>query len=202
MLQLDYRLFSAINNLAGHSRFLDVFMVTVTKWGPVLYGLILIILFFGSKDFTRKTENRKTVIKAVLSACVALTINQLIGFVYFRPRPFADHSVHLLIDRSADPSFPSDHATGASSLSFAVLPGNPIIGAFMLLFMLLLTFSRVYVGTHYPFDILGGMITGMAGSYIVHKLWPVCDGFVTKMLELWDTSAVKVFNRPAKSQPR
>lgn len=199
MQQWDYRLFSAINSIAGHSKFLNMFMVTIAKWGPIFYGLILLVLFFGSKDLLRKTENRKTVIKAVFAAGVSLLINQIIGFAYFRPRPFATHHVHLLLDRSPDPSFPSDHATGASSLSFTVLSTNPAIGVLMLLFMLLLMVSRVYVGTHYPLDVIGGMMTGILGSYLVHKLWPFCDGLVTKLLDLWEASTVKIFGGSANS---
>lgn len=57
-MQWDYRLFIAINNMASHNRFLDAFMVTIAKWGPILYGLILIMIFFGSKNSIRDIGQR------------------------------------------------------------------------------------------------------------------------------------------------
>lgn len=81
MQQWDYRIFSVINNLVGQSKFLDLFMVIIAKWGVILFGLILVGLFFSGKDLKSKTENRKTVVKAVMSAFAALAINQLIGLM-------------------------------------------------------------------------------------------------------------------------
>src|SRR3954454_7250194 len=66
-----------------------------------------------------------------------------------RPRPPAHRASH-------DPSFPSDHATGACSLAFAIWLCDGTIGTVLLVLAALLSFARVYVGTHYPGDVLGG----------------------------------------------
>ena len=102
-----------------------------------------------------------TAVAAAGSVCLALAAAHLIGYAHFRPRPFAGHAVTLLLGRSPDPSFPSDHATFA----FAMIPvlwwksrrGRwPLLAAGVVL-----AFSRVYCGTHYPGDVVGGAFLGL-----------------------------------------
>lgn len=182
----DYQLFSKINNLAGHSSFLDLALLAIAKWGVIFYGIALAVLWFKKEPHEQIFKTRKGVIKVVLSAGIALVINQMIGLVYFRPRPFATHEVNLLLDRSPDPSFPSDHATGAASVTASIFRENKIWGTILTVISLLLFFSRIYCGTHYPLDILGGMSTGFLGTYIANKLWPHVDGVAGRLVGLWD----------------
>lgn len=184
----DYLAFSKINGLAGSSRALDLAMIAIAKYGVLFFGLILVYLWFATGPERRRTD-RKTVFRAVLAALLALGINQVIGLFYFRPRPFSSHRVTLLLDRSPDPSFPSDHATGSGALTFGVAARRPLIGGVMAGFTLLLIFSRVYVGTHYPLDVLGGLATGYVGSFIVNKSWPFIEDWADWVLDLWDRAA-------------
>jgi len=163
---LDYTLFQWINNLAGHVSWLDQIMVIYSKYGPILFGIVLMGIWFSTKD-RDSTENRKAVIYAVLATLIALFVNQIIGHIYFRPRPFSAHIVTLLLDKSLDPSFPSDHATGGFALALTILWKNRKFGWGMLIMAVLLGFSRVYVGTHYPLDIVGGATTGMVGMLLI-----------------------------------
>lgn len=199
MQHLDYYLFTLINNMSGHNKLLDSAMVIFAKWGVVVYGAILLYLFFCGQEPGVGMLNRKNVVKGVLAACIALLINQIIGFIYIRPRPFTTHTVNLLIDRSPDPSFPSDHAAGAGSLSLTVFSEHPYIGTLMFCLTLLLIISRVYVGTHYPLDVLGGVFTGFLGSLLAEKLWPLCNSSVTKVLELWELLTKSLIARVTKT---
>ena len=191
-MKLDYLVFSIINSLAGHSHFLDFIMVMVAKWGVVVYGIPLVYLWFKKANHERITKNRKGVIKVVLSAGIALGINQIIGLVYFRPRPFAAHHVTLLLDRSSDPSFPSDHATGSTAITAGIWRVNKGWGIILTIMSLILVFSRIYCGTHYPADILGGIFTGLAGNYLAAKLWPRVDGIAGRLIKTWDVLANKL----------
>lgn len=184
MVKADVSLFYAVNNLAGKHPALDSFMILISKYGPVVFGLILLWLWFHKGPDEKLEGSRKTVIYAVLSALFALGINQIIGFFYFRPRPYAEHAVRLLVDRSPDPSFPSDHSTGGFSLASAIFIGDRKLGLFSLGFAALLAFSRVYVGAHFPMDVLGGAMTGIASTVVItasrKKLDPVTD-FILKI---------------------
>lgn len=185
-MSLDYEIFSKINSLAGHFPYLDLFIVAVAKWGILVYGIALVGLWFKKNNPGQMMINRKGVLKVVFSAAIALGINQIIGLAYFRPRPFAAHNVTLLLDRSPDPSFPSDHATGATAFTASIYGENKTWGTILTVMSLVLVFSRVYCGTHYPLDILGGMVTGLIGSFMANRLWPYMDGIAGKLVTIWN----------------
>lgn len=183
-MSFDYHLFVQINSLAGHVHLLDVFMLAFTRWGFLLYGLALAALWFQRTRPEQRGLRRKGVLKVCFSAAIALGLNQLIGLLYFRPRPFATHEVTLLLDRSPDPSFPSDHATGASSVNASVMRVHKGWGILLTPLSLIIIFSRVYCGTHYPLDVVGGAATGLLGSHLANKLWPYMDSTADKAIAL------------------
>ncbi|MGD8189591.1 undecaprenyl-diphosphatase [Brevibacillus ginsengisoli] len=177
---MDWTLFQMINHLSGHSVFLDHFMIMYTKYGPLLFGVILLCLWFARSN--NQMKNRQTVLLSVAATGVALGINQIISMMYFRPRPFTSHVVNLLIDKSIDPSFPSDHSAGAFALALSISLANRKLGYGMVILALLLAISRVYVGVHYPFDVIGGAFTGLMGTLLVKwlkpRLMPIINWFL------------------------
>ena len=87
-------------------------------------------------------------------------------------RPYDAGVTRLLIAPSADSSFPSDHATAVFSIVFAYLLHKRFGKA--LLFAIagsLVAFSRIYVGTHYVGDILGGIMTGLLAAAVVRAAY-------------------------------
>ena len=165
MSSTDYGLFTSINGLAGHSVVLDAVMVGSAKYLPVVFALVLIVLWL-----TWKTQNQRAAVLAGASALIALGIGQLVGRALPRPRPYLVHSVNLLISRSVDTSFPSDHATLGFAVAVMIWQYNRRVGAGLLILAFVLAFSRVYVGAHYPSDVLGGAVLGTATSLAIAAL--------------------------------
>ncbi|QGP93982.1 Undecaprenyl-diphosphatase BcrC [Neomoorella glycerini] len=166
---MDWRLFVAINNLAGQWHSIDLVMRYLALYGPFVLLLPLLYLWFGSRG-ENLVEERLTVLRAMTAAALALGFNVLINACYYRPRPFMHHKVKLLIPPSQDASFPSDHAAGAWGLTWSMRAKKVHYGMMALSFLLML--ARVYVGVHYPLDVLGGAVVGVGASIIVENLWP------------------------------
>ena len=121
---MDFRIFEFFNQFAGKSSILDSLMIGFAKYGVLLMAIPLIFIWFRSGE-----EGKKAALLSLLSMAVALLINQVIGNLYFRDRPFVFHNVHLLLDRSTDPSFPSDHTTFVFGIAWLLLFKDRRIGA-------------------------------------------------------------------------
>jgi undecaprenyl-diphosphatase len=162
---LDYDLFRAINGLAGRNYAVDAIVVSCARFLPVVFALALVGLWL-----TWKRVNQRAAFLAGISALVALGIGQLIGMAFPRPRPYLTHQVNLLISPSADTSFPSDHATLGFAVAVLVWRYNRRAGTALLLLALVLAFARIFVGAHYPSDVLGGAVLGTLTSIAIAVL--------------------------------
>jgi undecaprenyl-diphosphatase len=186
---LDYNLFKAINGLSGGSVSDAIFKFFAQDMVTVL--IVLVALTFLIPWGSRRTERRKGAVLSTASAGLALLINQPIAHLVDRTRPFLAHPAHahLLISQSHDPSFPSDHATGAFALAFGIWIYDRTIGAFILVLAAIVGFARVYVGTHYPGDVLGGALIGIAvaaGLYLIGPTRRLLEAVARIAGDLWD----------------
>ncbi len=159
---MDYRLYKTINGLGGDS-FVDGLFKLLAEDLPVVL-VVLVASAFLVRWSQRCQERRSGAVLATASAGLGLLVSQPIAHAVERVRPYLAHPAHahLLISRSHDPSFPSDHATGGFALAFGVWLYDRTLGTILLAIAGLLAFSRVYVGTHYPGDVLAGALIGIA----------------------------------------
>ncbi|MFP7486440.1 undecaprenyl-diphosphatase [Priestia filamentosa] len=186
---MNYDIFKSINHLAGKHPFLDDIMVNVSTKALILYALFLIMIWiFGGEN------HKHTVFWAGVTGVLALVVNATIAHFYFEPRPFVSHAVNVLTPHDADASFPSDHTTGAFALSFAILLSHKRIGSALVAFALLTGFSRIYVGHHYPFDVLGSIIVAIVISLIVYAVRPKLEGISGFFIRIYNK-----IPRPAKA---
>lgn len=172
-----------INGQAGDNGFLDAVMVLISAYGIPLLVLIVAGQWWIGKD---RPRTRHRLVAAGLSFLLGLAINQIILLFIDRTRPYALGVTELLIAPSSDPSFPSDHATAAFAIAAAfLLHGMSRSGLGFLGAAFLVAFSRIYVGTHYASDVLGGAVTGAAAAAIVVILYRKdtrLDRFMTGIL--------------------
>ncbi len=187
MQTIDWQLFQAINGLAGHSQLPDQFFKLCTQYLAVVLLVLVATLWFTPGESAAVSGRRqRLVVYAVLAAVLALAVNQGIGSLWFRPRPFVQHTVTVLVPHSPDNSFPSDHATGGFALAVVVVLLRDrwarILGCVLIALAALLAFSRVYVGAHYPFDVVTGICVGTAAAVVVTLVSPALDPLVERLL--------------------
>jgi undecaprenyl-diphosphatase len=165
MENLDAQVTGWINNLSGHSNLIDLLMVAVTQAGvPLLILAVAASWWWGGGG----RSERHVAVACGLSFLLGLALNQVILLLVHRIRPYDAGVSHLLISRSADPSFPSDHATASFAIVFSyVFSGRVRKALWFFAAALLLVISRVYVGIHYVGDILGGVSTALVAAGLV-----------------------------------
>ncbi|MGE7185522.1 undecaprenyl-diphosphatase [Peribacillus sp. NPDC006672] len=178
---MNYELFQSINQLAGHHPLLDELMVFATQNALLIYAVLLIAMWVFGKE-----NHKHTVVFATMTGALSLFLNFVIGLIYFEPRPFVTHNVHLLLSHAADASFPSDHTTGAFALSLAVLLRHRKIGFGMVLLALLTGISRVYVGHHYPVDVLGSIVVATVVSIFIYKISPFLQSIPRMVIHIYN----------------
>ena len=165
----DAALTGAVNYLAGRTVGLDLLMIWVSRLGVPLLVLVVAAQWWRKRD---RRHWRHILIAAGFSFAAGLALNQIVLLFLHRARPYDAGVTKLLIARSADFSFPSDHATATAAIAAAFLThGARKAGLWFLAAALLMAFSRVYVGTHYVGDVLGGAATGVFAAALVRELY-------------------------------
>ena len=169
MLALDVAATRWVNGLSGIWQPLDLLLLAVTWAGVPLIVLAVALQWWSRED---RQGERHLAIACGLSFLLGLFLNQLIILVVHRARPYDAGLTHLLIPPSTDSSFPSDHATAVFSIVFAYLLHRRFRKAlFFAIAGALVAFSRIYLGTHYIGDILGGLLTGLIAAVIVRAAY-------------------------------
>lgn len=111
------------------------------------------------------------VLWAGLAAPIALVLNVPIRGLVERPRPFVDHrGLEVLIEGKTDFSFASDHATLVAAVAVGLFLISRRLGAVALGIALVQGFARVYMGVHYPTDVIGGFALGTATALLLAPL--------------------------------
>ncbi|MBR3445962.1 MAG: phosphatase PAP2 family protein [Prevotella sp.] len=165
ILELDREFLFFFNG--SDSLFVDGLMATFTSgftWIPLYVGWLYLVI-----------KNNETFTQVALTVCAALLclfladgvsegiVKPLVG----RLRPCNDPSIRHLVDvvegvQASDYSFFSGHASNTFSLAvfFCLLVRSRIFNAFMITWSLLNCYTRLYLGMHYPTDILTGLVWG------------------------------------------
>lgn len=165
MLSIDLILFNLINGLSGKHIWLDTLAVFgADSLGYILIGCLIILLAINTRKYW------PVIWRSVLAVVISrLFLTEIIRFLWPRPRPFIAESVNLLIEKNPTPSFPSGHAAFYFALSFVLFFYNKKIGLFFLIATLLMTISRIFVGIHWPLDILAGAVVGLISAFLVTR---------------------------------
>ena len=103
------------------------------------------------------------------AAAVALIANAVLGQLWYHHRPFVDHphQTLLLVKHAADNSFPSDHASVAFAIAFAVMTVYLRFGLALLVGAAAIAIDRIFIGVHYPIDVVASFFVGLGAALLV-----------------------------------
>ena len=187
----------------------DPVMSFITHTGDkgIAYIALVLILLIIPKS------RRIGIITAISIAVESLVTNLVIKNLVARPRPFdVIEGLETVIKRPADYSFPSGHTGAAFALAGAVLfialLGFPVaakkggfkrekaskavklFAALMLVYSVVLAFTRMYVGVHYPTDVLGGLLIGTGTSILAYFIYHLAVRKIASRKALIETEEV------------
>jgi undecaprenyl-diphosphatase len=164
LINIDVSIFYFCNLYLQNPVF-DVLMPVITYAGTPLFWILVcfgFIIFGGQKG-------RDMAILCLLALSIGFITSELLKYVFFRPRPYEVlQGINYFMD-VPDYAFPSGHSTAA-------FIGSIIIGVkYGYLYLLLglaglVAFSRIYIGVHYPSDVMFGAILGVLCALLVLKL--------------------------------
>jgi membrane-associated phospholipid phosphatase len=156
---LDTWIFQLFNFHGDHSRWLDRFMWLATQLGNMVVALVVACLFM-------LLNNRNLAAVIILGTLTLWLLVESIKALTNRARPFLDlEGTRVLGRQEPGRSFPSGHT--AQTFFLATLISHQFkLGAVAIIALygvaMLVGFTRIYVGVHYPRDVLGGAVLGSA----------------------------------------
>lgn len=185
-------LFRWVNQLSIDHGYLNPIFIGLAEYTVLLAALMC--LFFW---FQNRSSNRAMVVSAGFTFILAELIGKIAGIFYSNQQPFAELShVNLLIQKEVNNSFPSDHTIFIFSvcLIFWLFHKRHV---YWLIIACAVGFSRIWVGVHYPFDVLAGAVIACLTAVAVVYL-PICQRSVNTILSCYEWLEQKVVRKRTK----
>lgn len=168
LFQIDKTVFAWINQTLTHP-WLDVFFVNLTdlhKTPAFVAAAAICLLFFSVRKYRYRAW--RPFLGVILAVAIADIVSYRVMKKFIeRPRPFQSESmenVRKLTDAHGN-SFPSNHAANCTAAALILGLCFPRRRYFFYIFAALVGYSRIYLGVHYPSDVLGGVVVGLMAGY-------------------------------------
>lgn len=160
--------FSTVNDVARHTPWLHAPARLFAEYGVVVFaGLLLVSWLLARRD--GDLGRVAAALWAPVGVLVAVGVNQFLVSAVAEERPYTALPGSLvLVSRSSDYSFPSDHAVMAGAVAVGVLLVNRRLGLLTVVLALLMAATRVYVGAHFPLDVAVGLAVGALVALVAY----------------------------------
>jgi len=162
---IDHLLFQTINQFAFKWEWFDLVGVFFANY--FVYFIVILLLLF----LLRFKKYWVMVIKAMVAALISRFIfTEIIRLIHPRLRPFINGNINLLIDKVNQFAFPSGHAAFCFAIATIIYFYNKKAGILFFVFASLVSIARIFVGVHWPLDILAGAVIGIFSGWLINKI--------------------------------
>ncbi|GAB3667338.1 phosphatase PAP2 family protein [Nocardioides korecus] len=192
--------FRLVNAVTRDTPWLHAPATSFAKYGVILFaGLLAASWLLARRD--GPLPRVAAALWAPIGALIALGLNQIVGAAVAEPRPYAVLShVEVLVSRTTDFSFPSDHAVMAGAAAAGVMLAHRRLGVATTALALLMAATRVYVGAHFPLDVVAGLLLGAA---VTAGTWLIIRPLVVPAVEMMARTPLRplVAGAPVPTRP-
>ncbi|MDE2514747.1 MAG: undecaprenyl-diphosphatase [Rhodospirillales bacterium] len=191
---LNHRLYLLLN-APTHPGFVLVACAKITAGWLVYLAMVLLVMLW----VRGRADRRGRLLASTGGVFAALGINQLLGMIWYEPRPFVIGLGHTLIRHAADNAFPSDHATFMWSLGLGLIVTGAARrwGAAIWLGGLAVAWARIFLGVHYPLDMLASFLVAPLGAAIGALLIPAMERWALPPLDFLYCRCLRWLRLPA-----
>lgn len=163
---INYALFALLNATPASPQWAIEMAIFIAKDLILIVPLLVVTLWLWGP------AQRQMVFKLMLALTISLTVSWAIGHLYPHDRPFVAGVGYNFLHHAADDSFPSDHGTVSFTFALAFLFWHRLwSGALLMAIAAAIAWSRVYLGVHWPLDMVGGLLAGMCGCLGAALIW-------------------------------
>ncbi|ANC79377.1 undecaprenyl-diphosphatase [Fictibacillus phosphorivorans] len=186
--EVNTSLFRLVNDLGKEHEQLNIIFTFLAEYMVFLFALSVLCIWF-----TRNKESRIMIFCATITFTCAFILGKVSGEFHSNYQPFVELSdVNKLIVKEKGNSFPSDHTILFFSYCFSFWLFKRGWWIFWILLAVLVGISRIWVGVHYPFDVIAGMILSFAAAISVYLIVPRLNG-TRKILNDYEKYEGKLF---------
>lgn len=192
----NLHLFELLNAPPGLQGAALLLPLAVAQWAIYLVPAVMVGLWMRADG-----EARLDLLFLLLTVGIALLIAQAITHVWPQPRPFMLHLGTQYLAHSPDPGFPSDHVTVLWSLGLGALCSRryALYGFPLLALGLAVGWSRVFLGVHFPLDVLGALPVAVAAAILVTFARTLLTPVLQRALRAYQRLEDRVWRRRAEN---
>lgn len=166
---IDTYLFYLINHGTKNNLFDNIMPIITNVKNFYLIFLFIWLLMILSSKYKYRLAGWTIIVSVTFSDILS---SKILKHIFLRPRPYEVLEDVFKLVSSAGPSFPSSHAVNSFTAATLIMLflKNPVYTALAFIVATLSAYSRVYVGVHYPLDVIFGAILGLVIGLGIYKI--------------------------------